>query len=373
MEDAHICQPEIAVCLKDKNTSSSSAPVTTENSELTKEATVDEGFIILKDHSLFAVFDGHGGSLAAEFAGKQFVRILTQQDKFKEYAKMVAAESNQTSGENPKSEQEEYTHKTKLLSLLEGSLRDAFYAVDKELGSTYGIRPDSMHTDEDGNAMDTNADDSDDQIMDESGTTAVVVLITPTQIICANAGDSRSVYSKSKGRTIPLSYDHKPSDEYEENRIVSAGGYVSGNRVDGDLAVSRGLGDFRFKSGAHLSAEFQKVTAMPDIIVQNRIDEEDEFILVACDGIWDVMTNNEAVQMVHQMLHEGEKSMGLICEESLDLCLAKGSKDNMTMLVVKLPGLKMNGVGGGVTARRQEREREAQEIRSAKESLRNGE
>ena len=172
----------------------------------------------------------------------------------------------------------------------------------------------------------------------DSGTTACVVLVTPDWIVCANAGDSRSVCSKSGNRAVPLSYDHKPDDEEEERRIRAAGGYVAGGRVEGDLAVSRGLGDFRFKSmvtvcaGAHsatnnnneqgsggdrvtMAPGEQKVSSIPDIIVQNRNAEHDEFIIVACDGIWDVQSNNEFITEVAGLFQEGESDLGLLCEE----------------------------------------------------------
>ncbi|KAL7520882.1 hypothetical protein ACHAWX_006855 [Stephanocyclus meneghinianus] len=225
---------------------------------------------------------------------------------------------------------------------------------------------------------------------EDSGTTAIVVLLTPKWIVCANAGDSRAIYSRSNHRSVPLSYDHKPDDEDEERRIREAGGYVSGGRVEGDLAVSRGLGDFRFKeidvvmSGSAgenrdrrnailgnqnivLVSENndatsitlrkpgdQKVSPVPDIIVQNRDEKEDEFIVIACDGIWDVQTNQECVQMVAEIFAEGESDIGLVCEEILDLCLIKGSKDNMTAAVIKFPKQTI-GSGGGVTARRERR------------------
>eukprot|EP00984_Skeletonema_dohrnii_P005464 scaffold1922_cov128-Skeletonema_dohrnii-CCMP3373.AAC.2 len=219
---------------------------------------------------------------------------------------------------------------------------------------------------------------------EDSGTTASIVLLTPRWIVCANAGDSRAVYSRSNHRVVALSYDHKPDDEEEERRITDAGGYVSAGRVEGDLAVSRGLGDFRFKeeaavlSGAQgenrdgrggsvsssaaaksnsssiLKPGDQKVSPVPDIIVQNRDMAEDEFIIIACDGIWDVQTNQECVKMVADMFSEGEDDLGLICEEVLDLCLIKGSKDNMTAAVIKFPR-QVVGKGGGVMARRERR------------------
>lgn len=93
---------------------------------------------------------------------------------------------------------------------------------------------------------------------DRSGCTSVVACVTPKFIICANAGDSRCVMG-TEGITKPLSEDHKPTDEGEKNRIEAAGGSVSWKRVDGDLAVSRALGDFQYKTRPDLPAEQQKV------------------------------------------------------------------------------------------------------------------
>jgi serine/threonine protein phosphatase PrpC len=73
------------------------------------------------------------------------------------------------------------------------------------------------------------------------------VLVTPTKILCANTGGS-SYFFIDESQSIPLSYDHKPSDEYELTRIVNAGGYVPNDRINGDLVIARGLGDFRFKT-----------------------------------------------------------------------------------------------------------------------------
>lgn len=81
---------------------------------------------------------------------------------------------------------------------------------------------------------------------DQSGTTLTMVALTPTDIICANTGDSRSVLSRA-GAAIDLSNDHKPFLEEEKTRIERAGGHVKFNRVNGDLAVSRALGDFAYK------------------------------------------------------------------------------------------------------------------------------
>jgi protein phosphatase PTC2/3 len=88
----------------------------------------------------------------------------------------------------------------------------------------------------------------------ESGCTATIVLITRDRIYCANAGDSRTIMSE-KGATVPLSFDHKPDNEGEKSRIEAAGGTVENGRVDGNLAVSRALGDFELKNNEKVEAK----------------------------------------------------------------------------------------------------------------------
>lgn len=104
-----------------------------------------------------------------------------------------------------------------------------------------------------------------------------------------NVGDSRAIASVG-GRVHPLSLDHKPGNEIESKRIVAAGGWIEFNRVNGNLALSRALGDFVFKRNEARRAEEQIITAEPDI-VRLAITDDLEFIVMACDGIWDVLTN----------------------------------------------------------------------------------
>lgn len=89
---------------------------------------------------------------------------------------------------------------------------------------------------------------------EKMGTTSCVVLLTKTKIYCANAGDSRGVLCQ-KGLAIPLSFDHKPSQKLETNRIDKAGHKVENNRVDGNLATSRSIGDFKYKDNSNSSPE----------------------------------------------------------------------------------------------------------------------
>lgn len=175
---------------------------------------------------------------------------------------------------------------------------------------------------------------------DTTGCTAVAALITDKKIYVANAGDSRAVLSVG-GKSKALSYDHKPSNKSESVRIMEAGGYIQFSRVNGNLSLSRAIGDFEYKKNAELGPEKQIVTSNPDISERD-ITPEDEFIIIACDGIWDVLSSQKAISLVRRKIAE-RKDLGVICEEVMEQCCAKeaeggGSlgRDNMTIVVVGL-------------------------------------
>lgn len=92
-----------------------------------------------------------------------------------------------------------------------------------------------------------------------AGSTAITVLIKDNKLYCANAGDSRAIACRN-GQLVTLSSDHKPNNPEEMDRIYNAGGWVEFNRVNGNLALSRALGDFLFKRNQTISAEQQIVT-----------------------------------------------------------------------------------------------------------------
>lgn len=346
MEDAHICEPNIYAL----------EVVESEHESETDENKQNK--IELPGHSLFAVFDGHGGTFAAEYAALNMCRVLSREPAFVQYATFHSERAiKETELESKPTERAAYIKSG--LDALEEALRNAFINVDAEiLKVVQGMHvPDAnlpyhpilapppataaITTTNPGSINDKNqllqhpnAPTPNDE--EDAGTTAVMVLVTPQWIVCANAGDSRSVFSKGGHKAVPLSYDHKPDDEEEERRIRSAGGYVAGGRVEGDLAVSRGLGDFRFKDLASsiigtskdrtlqaangqtqrlVDPDDQKVSPVPDIIVQHRNMDTDEFIIVACDGIWDVQSNYECVACVQTIFEEGEADVGLVCEE----------------------------------------------------------
>jgi serine/threonine protein phosphatase PrpC len=120
----------------------------------------------------------------------------------------------------------------------------------------------------------------------------------------ANAGDSRAVLAKKTGTKIvahELSVDHKPELAEERKRIEKAGGFVEDNRVRGILNLSRSLGDLEYKSDSTLHLKDQMITALPDIR-KEKIGADTQFLILACDGIWDCLTSQEAVELVADLL-----------------------------------------------------------------------
>jgi protein phosphatase 1B len=243
-----------------------------------------------KPVALFCVFDGHAGKKAAQHASENVARILSMQDGFEK------ADVDPT-------------------------------ALGEALGETY------MDLDVDLLDLPKFRDGS-----DHSGTTALSVAVTPTHLIFANAGDSRAILvgGPSAG-VIFATADHKPDNPSEFERIQKAGATVFEHRVNGDLAVSRALGDFFYKRVANLPPTEQPVTAKPDVTVVPRNLEQDLFLLLACDGIWDVMSNDVCAQFILDKMNIGY-GLGRICELLLDHCLELSSHDNMSCVLVAFPG-----------------------------------
>ncbi|XP_054584027.1 protein phosphatase 1G isoform X2 [Eptesicus fuscus] len=178
----------------------------------------------------------------------------------------------------------------------------------------------------------------------DSGTTAVVALIRGKQLIVANAGDSRCVVSEA-GKALDMSYDHKPEDEVELARIKNAGGKVTmDGRVNGGLNLSRAIGDHFYKRNKNLPPEEQMISALPDIKMLTLTDDH-EFMVIACDGIWNVMSSQEVIDFIQSKISQRDENgelrlLSSIVEELLDQCLAPDTSgdgtgcDNMTCIII---------------------------------------
>jgi serine/threonine protein phosphatase PrpC len=230
-----------------------------------------------KKRYLFAVFDGHGGNQVAEFVRDNFVNELK-------------------------------ANKNYINEKYEDALTETFIKMDSLMRADDGDVKLNQYTKKEGDSggfEGYSGMDSSSNIAICCGCTACVVLIVGDTIYCANAGDSRCVLSQNKSE-VPLSYDHKPSNPEEEERIKRAGGYVSFDRVNGNLNLSRALGDFTYKEKHHLGIDEQMVLCIPDVR-SAKIDEKTDFFIIACDGIWDCMTNKKSVEYIHSQIETMNK------------------------------------------------------------------
>ena len=320
---------------------------------------------ILPDHTLFAVFDGHGTSFASEYVAKHFVSTFCNQRSFVEYSNRIRKFSNKAGRKSTVTVKPTDTNTD--IELLRNAITATMLALDAKLLEEV---VNNASCNEVGTGIEGAFDVSD------SGTTALIVILTQTHIVCANLGDSRAILQRRGGNntTISLSSDHKPCNEVENDRICKAGGVVLGGKIDARLAVSRCLGDFDFKhkpsilaaasfidnynnksmAEVYVKPHDQMVSSIPDITIVTRDDENDQFLILASDGIWDVLSNEKCTKLITTIFEEGEQSVALVCEELLDQCYTKGSLDNMTVILIKFPAQEI-GRGGGVMKRRKQR------------------
>lgn len=174
-----------------------------------------------------------------------------------------------------------------------------------------------------------------------AGCTSICAVIVGKVLTVANAGDSRAVLCREGCVTEPLSFDHKPMYEIEMKRIVEAGGFVNHfGRVNGNLNLSRSIGDLKYKQVPSLPPSSQIITAEPDII-QITLLPNDEFIILACDGVWDCLSNEEVVNYVYE--HIDSKTPAIIGIELLNKIVSPDPRasqgiggDNMTLMVIDL-------------------------------------
>ncbi|EPY27917.1 protein phosphatase [Strigomonas culicis] len=168
-----------------------------------------------------------------------------------------------------------------------------------------------------------------------SGCTGNCILLVQHHLYCANTGDSRSVLCRG-GVAIALSEDHKPTKDDEMERIIKAGGFVQMGRVNGILSLSRAFGDYAFKD-MNLKPEQMAITVMPQVLHVELVPM-DEFVIIACDGIWDMMTNEAAVEFVRNELAD-HGDVSLACERMMNACLATTPNsfgtDNMTVIIIQ--------------------------------------
>uniref|UniRef100_A0A915Q4H7 PPM-type phosphatase domain-containing protein n=1 Tax=Setaria digitata TaxID=48799 RepID=A0A915Q4H7_9BILA len=180
----------------------------------------------------------------------------------------------------------------------------------------------------------------------KDGTTATTILLVNNVIYCANIGDSKAVVCRSKFETegtkdvaMQLTVDHSPLHFEERMRIQKAGGNVKDGRIMGILEVSRSIGDGQFKAYG--------LICIPDV-KKFSITKDDIFVLIACDGLWKTFSNQEAVDYVIGKIRQSTKAVGgqepetreMIWQSVADDLAAesvkRGCGDNVSVIIVVL-------------------------------------
>ena len=155
------------------------------------------------------------------------------------------------------------------------------------------------------------------------GTTATLILIKDNKIYCANVGDTKAyiIYDNTYKQ---ISNDHKCTNEDERKRITEIGGKIIKNRVMGQLILTRTLGDLYVKQFGVINT--------PDINVYD-INETINYIIIASDGVWDVVDLDTITNM-----GKAGKNVGEFCKDIVKLAINKGTKDNVSCIVVSFKG-----------------------------------
>lgn len=274
---------------------------------------IDADALRLPSH-LFAVFDGHGGAEVSNYCRERLHVILSKE---------LRTPTKQL-GEMSDVDMKEHW---------EDLFARCFQLVDDEVSG-----------------LSTRLVDGEARLepiaAENVGSTAVAVVVCSSHVIVANCGDSRIVLSRGK-EPVALSIDQKPDRKDERARIEAAGGKViqwNGHRVSGILAMSRSIGDRYLKP---------YIIPKPEVAVVARA-KDDDCLILASDGLWDVVSNEEACKVARRQIQQWHKNNSVATSSSdggdgstdpaaqaaadylARLALKKGSQDNISVIVVDL-------------------------------------
>jgi protein phosphatase 1L len=328
---------------------------------------MEDEFFLSLDGDFAAVFDGHGGPAVSRYLRKNlyanvqgFLPVLTtttdtknniniNSDDWEENTTTIGnhqATTTATATTTTTTTEPLNKRKSPTVQAYETAMESALDKVDREVQkishwSYQGSTAVAIWLHEERTPTSTSTSTSTTVVEDDKEEEERFTTNTQRTIIAANVGDSRAVLCRN-ATAWELTRDHKPNDPYEKSRIEALGGEVvwcgetnkRGEpilergiyRVNGNLALSRAIGD---------RSERPHVTAEPEIVSATILDGQDEFIILATDGLWDVMDSGDAVGFVLSLQEEGhdrKKIATLMVEEAL----RRGTYDNITVLIIWL-------------------------------------
>jgi len=237
--------------------------------------------------SFFGVFDGHGGQMASDFVAENLHKYLLEEKR-----------------------------KPEIDNDLEKALVSAFVRIE----------------------VDFLAKALDEDLKD--GTTAIVAIINENKLIVGNVGDSELIICK-RGKPLSLCGVHNPKrNQKEAERIEAEGGKIYNDRLAHpalnpaifNIAVSRAIGDIFFKHKDYTKNKPSALTATPDI-VSYTLSSDDDFAVLACDGLWDVMSHQDVVEFVLPRLKDIDNPQE-VTKQLVEEAFKRGSQYNITTLIV---------------------------------------
>lgn len=238
----------------------------------------------LKTFSLFLVLDGYGGSKFADCVSKDFSAFMLEQNVFSKLKDGDEYQPNE----------------------LADALKQSLLNFDEKMKDV----PD----------------------LNKSGCTVTGVLITPNHFVIVNLGDSRTVVCR-QNELLFSTVDHTPSTFTERERIEAAGGVVYRNRINGDLNVSRSLGNYPMKNDTRKRKISQLLSPEADVTVLERSKEQDDFIAIASDGVFRSFSNSDLVDyLVKRMPYK--RHLDDLAGDILDYSLHLKTRDNLTMILI---------------------------------------
>ncbi|KAK7347154.1 hypothetical protein VNO80_21681 [Phaseolus coccineus] len=226
--------------------------------------------------SFYGVFDGHGGKSAAQFVRDHLPRVIVEDADFPLELEKVVTRS--------------------------------FLETDAEFARTCSIESSLS-----------------------SGTTALTAIIFGRSLLVANAGDCRAVLSRG-GRAIEMSKDHRPLCMKERKRIESVGGFIDDGYLNGQLGVTRALGDWHLEGMKEMNGKDGPLSAEPELKLLT-LTKEDEFFIIGSDGIWDFFRSQNAVDFARRRLQE-HNDVKKCCKEIIEEAIKREATDNLTVVMV---------------------------------------
>ena len=271
--------------------------------------------------SFFGIYDGHGGNKCADYLRDSLHKLIFNDENYPEN--------------------------------VNEAIKNGFLKAEKEFLNNYAL--------DKNNSM---------NIIDRSGSCAIIVIIVDNKIYVANVGDSRGLLSKKNGQEyIVITEDHKPNNEKEKKRIKENGGEVYQtqtpiNGIDNDLlnnqillgpyrvlpgrlSVSRTIGDIEAKE-IKFGGNPKVIIPYPDIFIYDLNKDEIDFIILGCDGIYDQISSNEILDLAWMIFNNNDinnnsnihEKCGIIVDLILKASMARKSFDNVTCVIISLKDFK---------------------------------